>query len=325
MRAFGSFFATPTRRGGRGLLVGLLACMLVLVGCDSNGDNDDSDNGSSNTITQVAQNTSDLSTLVTALRTAELADDLDASGETFTVFAPVNSAFTSIEADSLLTKDALLNKVLTYHVVPGQAITSGQISDGQTVTTLEGSDLTFNVNGSSIEVNGASVTSADIQASNGVVHLIDGVLLENTNVVERASISPNFNILTDLVGRAGLAGALSGPGPDGEDGLTVFAPTDQAFLDALDSDGSGVIEDDEIPANAGDILQYHVLDDVFFAADVPTMETDLPTLEGSNVTVVRSGSDVSINPNADDASVVAPDVEVSNGVIHGIDTVLQIP
>jgi uncharacterized surface protein with fasciclin (FAS1) repeats len=118
---------------------------------------------------------------------------------------------------------------------------------------------------------------------------------------------------------------LSGAGPDGEDGITVFAPTNEAFLAALDANDNGTIDDGEIPSNAGDILQYHVLDDIFFAADVPTMETALPTLEGSDVTVVRSGSDVTINPDADDASVVAPDVEASNGVIHGIDTVLIPP
>ena len=105
----------------------------------------------------------------------------------------------------------------------------------------------------------------------------------------------------------------------------MFAPTNDAFLAALDNNDNGQIDDDEIPSSAAEILQYHVLDDVFFATDVPTSETNLPTLEGSELTVVRSGSDVAINPGAENASVVAPDVAVENGVIHGIDTVLQRP
>ena len=287
-----------------------------------NGTGDDND--SQATITGVAQSQNNLSTLVSALQAAGLDQNLDKEDRTFTVFAPKNSAFSSIETGDLTGNSSLLEKVLKYHVVVGQEITSGDISDGetQTVETFEGKDLTISKNGGTVTVNGATVTTADVQASNGVVHLIDGVLLKRANAVERASISPNFSILTDLVEEEGLANTLSGPGPDGEDGLTVFAPTDQAFLNALDSDDSGEIENDEVPDDAGDILKYHVLDDVFFAGDVPTSETDVPTLEGSNATVVRSGSDVTINPNDDNASVVAPNVDVSNGVIHGIDTVL---
>lgn len=317
-------FSVDSMQRWTSLCVAVLAFALVLVGCDSNGSSGDSgDDGSSSTITKLAGNNGDLSTLTSALQAAGLDEDLNAEDQTFTVFAPKDNAFSAIEAGDLTGNSSLLDKVLTYHVVAGQEIAAGDISDGQTVTTLEGEDLTFAKEGDgTVKVNGATVTTADVQASNGVVHLIDGVLLKRANAVERASISPNFSILTDLVGQENLASALSGPGPDGEDGLTVFAPTDQAFLDALDSNGNGTIDSDEVPDNAASILQYHVLDDVFFASDVPTSETDLPTLEGSNATVVRSGSDVTINPNDDNASVVTPNVDVSNGVIHGIDTVL---
>lgn len=274
--------------------------------------------------TERAVLTPQLSTLADAVSAAGLADDLSGNGP-FTVFAPVNAAFEDIDAGELTGDSELLTEVLTYHVVGGQAIAAGDITDGQTVETLEGADLTFAVDNGTVTVNGIPVSTADVQTSNGVVHLIDGVLLQSVDAVDRAILEPNFSILADLVGQAGLADALRGPGPDGEDGITVFAPTNDAFLAALDANGNGEIDDGEVPSNASEILQYHVLDDVFFAADVPTSETALPTLEGSDVTVVRSGSDVTINPNAEAASVIAPDVTVENGVIHGIDTVLSLP
>lgn len=325
------------RRVRFSLLIGLLAgSMLLLAGCDSGGSNGGDD---SKTVTELTVDTGNLSTLESAVKTAGLASTLGNENNTYTVFAPKNSAFSSIEDGDLTENSSLLNKVLTYHVVEGQEITSGDLSDGQTQTveTLEGADLTISKNSGTVTVNGATVTTADVQASNGVVHLIDGVLLQRANAVERASISPNFSILTKLVRQENLANDLSGPGPDGQDGLTVFAPTDQAFLNALDAqsnggNGDGDIDNSEIPPNAGQILKYHVLDDVFYAADEPSAPsgTQIPsgrtsgvgTLEGSNVTIDRSGSSVTINPGDDNAGVAAPDVDVSNGVIHGIDTVL---
>jgi uncharacterized surface protein with fasciclin (FAS1) repeats len=318
-----SFFRpTRPRLAARSVLVAaVVAVGMLLTGCDDDGGTGTTPEP---TVTELAAGQNDLSTLVGALQQAGLDDDLNGEGP-FTVFAPVNSAFSSIDAGELTGNDELLEDVLTYHVIAGQEITAEDISDGQTVETLDGETLRFTVDNGTVRVNGATVQTADLQASNGVVHTIDGVLLETVDVVDRAVLTPEFSILADLVGQANLTEALRGVGPDGEDGLTVFAPTNQAFLDALDQNGNDQIEDGEVPSNAGAILQYHVLDDVFFAADVPTSETPLPTLEGSEVTVVRSGSDVAINPNDDNSSVVAPDVRVSNGVIHGIDTVLIPP
>jgi transforming growth factor-beta-induced protein len=276
------------------------------------------------TVAEIVSGRSELSTLTSALPSA-LVETLSNEDQEFTVFAPANPAFGAIDAGELTGNADLLNEVLTYHVVAGQGIASGNITDGQTVTTVEGDSLTFSVGSGGVQVNGASVTTADLRGSNGVVHVIDGVLLETVDAVDRAVLTPQFSILADLVGQAGLTEALRGVGPDGEDGLTVFAPTNDAFLEALDENGNGEIDDSEVPSNAASILQYHVLDDVFFASDVPTSATDLPTLEGSDVTVVRDGSAVTLNPNNEAASVAVPNVEVENGVIHGIDTVLQIP
>ena len=268
--------------------------------------------------------TPQLSTLAQAVSAAGLGSTLSGDGP-FTIFAPVDASFDGLEVSTLTGNQQLVQDVLQYHVVAGQRVTSDQITRDLDPQTVQGATLDLEVGSGGVTVNGIPVTTTDIQTENAVIHLIDGVLLQEINAVERASITSDFTILADLVERAGLTSTLSGPGPDSQEGLTVFAPTNQAFLDALDSNGNGQIDDSEVPQNADDILAYHVLDNVFFAADVPTSETDLPTLEGSDATVVRSGSNVTINPNDDNASVIAPDVAVSNGVIHGIDTVLLPP
>jgi len=150
---------------------------------------------------------------------------------------------------------------------------------------------------------------------------------DESTITDIAQNDDRFSILADLVVRTGLDDDLG----QQDATLTVFAPTNQAFLDALDSNGNGQIDDNEIPNDAASILQYHVLGSVFYAANEPTAPsgsqipegaTDVTTLEGSDVTIDRSGSDVTINPNDEDASVVAPDVDAENGVVHGIDTVL---
>ena len=152
---------------------------------------------------------------------------------------------------------------------------------------------------------------------------------DESTITEIAQNDDRFSILAGLVVEEGLNSNLSAE----DASLTVFAPTDQAFLDALDDNDNGTIDDDEVPDDVGSILKFHVVDGVFYAADEPTapsgtqipdgQTTPVPTLEGTDVTVERSGSDVKIkNPGGDDASVVEPDVDAENGVVHGIDTVL---
>jgi uncharacterized surface protein with fasciclin (FAS1) repeats len=276
-------------------------------------------------ITEVVSESSDFSTLATALGAVGLDATLGDENATFTVFAPVNASFAPYDVDYLLDNPMLLEEVLGYHVVQGAAVFAGDLSDGDTFTTVQGDEIEVAIHNGDLFVEGAQVKTADIEASNGVVHVVDDVLLTNRTAVERATVTEAFSILVDLVGHAHLAEVLSGPGPDGKDGITVFAPTNEAFLGALDANHNGLIDNHEIPSNVGDILQYHVLDDVFFAAEVPTTKTALPTLQGAHVTVVRNGSHVAVNPDTDHAAVIAPDREVSNGVIHGINTVLTLP
>ncbi len=279
-------------------------------------------------VVQRATVTSSLSTLTTAVGEAGLAGDLKGDGP-FTVFAPVDSAFADYNVNALTNNQDLLQRVLTYHVI-GQEIRSGDLSEGESPQTLEGGTITIGLNGN-VTLNGrVTVTVTDIEVRNGVIHLLDDVLLRRTNAVQRALVTPEFSILADLVAEAGLADDLS----QEDAALTVFAPTNDAFLAALDENDNGEIDDGEIPDNAQSLLQYHVGDGVFYAADEPTDpsgtqipdgDTNVSTLEGSDVLVRRDGSSVTLNPETEASSVIAPDVDITNGVIHGIDTVLSIP
>lgn len=306
-----SVFHSTLRRWA-GLGVSLLVLALVAIGCDTDvGSNTQPETPSINDIaTEVAA----LSTLGSALQEAGLDSDL-ADGGSFTVFAPLNDAFAPpIE---LSGNPEVLRKVLRHHVVSG-TVTSNQLSNGQTIQPLAGDELTISINGG-VMVNRATVTNPDVNASNGVVHVVDGLLID---AVDRATLTPRFSIFSDLVAEAGLESVLRTQGAN--DGRTIFAPTNAALLDALDANDNGRVDDSEIPPNIAAILSYHVLDSVFRAADVPTSETPVETLEGSDLTVVRDADSgaVTINPGNEGASVTTPDVVVDNGVIHGIDTVL---
>ncbi len=306
--------ATPRVRWSR-FALGLLAVALVLVGCDSEdlGDSEQVDPSIGDYVAQVEG----FSTLNGAVQEVGLSGALEADGRT--LFAPLNSAFDPAIDPSL--NPGVAEKVIQHHLVEGTQ-PSSSLSDGQSITPLAGSDLVVGVDeGENAEdniitsVNRAAVTNADASASNGLVHVVDGLLAD---AVDRATLTPQFSIFARLVKEADLEGPLR------TGSRTVFAPTNSALLEAFDDNENGEIESGELPSTAADVLQYHVLDSVFLAEDVPTSETDVVTLEGSAVTVVRDGASgaVTINPSDEGASVSVANVEVDNGVIHGIDTVL---
>jgi uncharacterized surface protein with fasciclin (FAS1) repeats len=289
---------------------------LLLVGfaaCDS--DDPDPDPGVQD-IVALAQDTPQLSTLVTALTEADLVSTLQGDGP-FTVFAPVNDAFADLPdgaLDALLAEgnEAILQKVLTYHVVPGR-ILAEDLVDGQTVTTVEGSTLTIDLDGGAT-VNGVAITTTDIEATNGVVHLIDGVLTQNLDITEVATVR-GFDTLVAALDAANLVGALQAAGP-----FTVFAPTEQAFadlLEALDVTAEELLARDDL----ADILTYHVVEGEAFAADLSDGQV-LTTLQGGTLTVQIDGGAVSLVGASNTVDVVLPDVDASNGVIHAIDAVL---
>lgn len=276
----------------------------------------------STNVVQRASLDPNLTALVDAVNTASLAGALSDETATFTVFAPLNSAFSGLNTDAFTggeaEKENLAGNIVGYHAIQGSALAADDITDGSTPTTVEGNPVTLRTFADgSVTVNGIAVTTTDIQVRNGIIHLIDGVLLEGLNIAQRATVEPSLSTLVTAVEEAGLTNTLATGGP-----FTVFAPTNDAFVAALDDNDDGTVSGDELPNNLADILQYHVLNGTTRAGDI-TNGGSASTLEGSNVNfAVGTDGNVTINPDDEGASVSVADIEVQNGVIHVIDTVL---
>ncbi|WP_310733628.1 fasciclin domain-containing protein [Rubrivivax albus] len=275
-------------------------------------------------IVQTAIATPQFSILVEAVVAAGLVDALSAPGP-LTVFAPTDDAFAALLAELGITKDALLadtallTAVLTYHVVPGRVLASG-VPAGEAVTTLEGGIFKPTAMAGGLAISDgrnrvSNIVVTDVLASNGVIHVIDKVLLPaDKDIVQTAIATPQFSILVEAVVAAGLVDALSAPGP-----LTVFAPTDDAFAALLTELG---ITKDALLADTAlltAVLTYHVVDGRVLASGVP-IGADITTLQGGTFSV---DADLAITDGRDRmASIVATDVLASNGVIHVIDRVI---
>ncbi|MFP5461259.1 MAG: fasciclin domain-containing protein [Gammaproteobacteria bacterium] len=289
----------------------------VLAACSSgSGDKDN--------IVEIAQNDARFSILAEAVVAAGLADTLSNDGP-FTVFAPTNDAFAAllgelgVTKDQLLADKALLTQVLTYHVLRG-AVTRDAVPAGKALATVQGDIFKIDASGSDLVItDGRNRTSkiivTDLEASNGVVHAIDRVILPaNRNIVETALGLPDFSILVEAVVAADLQGALSGTGP-----FTVFAPTNAAFAALLGELG---VTKDQLLANKPlltQVLTYHVLGSRVLKAEVP-VGTPVATLQGQTLTVTPA---LAIqDQRGRSANIVATDVLASNGVIHVIDKVI---
>ena len=302
-------------------------------------------------IVEIAIETDDLSLLVDALVAANagLVEALSGEGP-FTVFAPTNEAFVNLlsilgdDYHSLEDFDTqeeidLLVDILTYHVVAGTAAFSTDLSNGQQITTLQGGMLGISLN-NGVHVIDASDTNAsvilpDVEASNGVVHVINKVLLPQSaidfvaqlqlkTIVEIAVETDDLSLLVDALVQAdaGLVEALGGEGP-----FTVFAPTNHAFVELL-----GILGDDYHSIADFDtaeekellvaVLTYHVVaGTAAFSTDLSNGQ-QIPTLQGENLGVVLNNG-VHIDDATDtNATVVLADVEASNGVVHVINKVL---
>jgi transforming growth factor-beta-induced protein len=277
-------------------------------------------------IVQVAQGLPDFSILVEAVVAAGLVDTLSSAGP-FTVFAPNNAAFAALLGELKLTKEQLLaNKglltaVLTYHVLPGKVLAAG-IREGAQATTVQGQLLTLSLMGgaSITDAQGrkANIVATDVAASNGVIHVIDKVILPQAkNIVEIAVSLPDFSILVEAVLAANLQGTLGGAGP-----FTVFAPTNAAFaalLDELKVTKEALLADKALLTK---VLTYHVLPAKVLAKDV-TDGLMATTVQGQQFTLNKAGNNLHIlDARQRGANVVATDVQASNGVIHVIDRVL---
>ncbi len=263
-------------------------------------------------------------TLVAALQAAELVDALKAEGP-FTVFAPTDDAFAALPAgtiDELLKPEnkQALTDILLYHVVSGKVM-AADVTSLTSATTLLGKDVTVKVDMGNVYINDAKVIITDIVTSNGVIHVIDAVLIPaaeeaaSNTIVDIAVADGRFNTLVAAVTAAELVETLSGEGP-----FTVFAPTDDAFA-ALPA---GTVESLLLPENKQaltDILLYHVVSGKVMAADVVTL-TSAATVLGKEVTITVKDGNVYLN---DTVQVIITDIEASNGVIHVIDAVLLPP
>jgi len=264
-------------------------------------------------IPRTAQCTGVHDSLVAGVIQAELLETLQGTGP-FTLFAPTDQAFTDagIDLASLDTPEgkAALTDILLYHVVSGE-VPSSAVTDCMSATAVNGQPLAFTV-GTTVMVNDATVTTADVATSNGVIHVIDKVLTPSASpndIPRTAQCTGIHNALVSAVVQAELLTTLQGDGP-----FTLFAPTDQAFTDAGIDLAS--LDTPEGKAALTDILLYHVI-----AGEVPSSavtECLTATTVNGNPISFTVGDGVMVN----DASVTLADVNTSNGVIHVIDKVL---
>jgi uncharacterized surface protein with fasciclin (FAS1) repeats len=255
----------------------------------------------------------------TILEEAVLAAELDGtlSGDgSFTVFAPSDDAFDGLPAgalDLILANTEQLTDLLLNHVHSGNVL-STDLSDGMMVPTLNETELTVSIDGMTVMIDLATVTQADLTASNGVVHVIDKVLLpdfgqEDTTVYSIIKASPIHTTLEAAIDAAGLGETLSGDGP-----FTVFAPTDDAF-DALPT---GALDDllADIPLLT-EILKHHVHSGNVLSTDLSD-GMEVPTLNDDVLVVSIDAGSVMI----DISTVIQPDIVANNGVVHVINAVL---
>ena len=277
------------------------------------------------TVVDIAVADGRFTTLVTALGAADLVGVLSGEGP-FTVFAPTDDAFNNLPEgtlDSLLADIPALTDVLLYHVVSGKVM-AADVVGLNSAETVQGSSVGISVMGESVMVDDANVIITDIEGSNGVIHVIDAVIIPPAEevaaeevvaeepaqtVVDIAVADGRFTTLVTALGAADLVGVLSGEGP-----FTVFAPTDDAFNNLPEGTLDSLLAD--IPALT-DVLLYHVVSGKVMAADVVGLNS-AETVQGSSVGISVMGESVMV----DDANVIITDIEGSNGVIHVIDAVI---
>ena len=273
-------------------------------------------NASSQTVFDIIESSEVHNTLEVAIVAAGLDETLASEGP-FTVFAPTDDAFSLVPANVLETLLAdptgQLTQILLNHVVSGTAL-STDLSDGMMITTLQGGEVSVSITDGMVMIGNANVIVADITADNGVVHVIDAILVPEmpTNTVfDIIANSDVHNTLETAIVAAGLDETLASEGP-----FTVFAPTDDAFslipadvIETLLADPTGLLTQ---------ILLNHVVSGT-------TLSTDLS--DGMMITTLQGGEvAVSINDGVvmiGNATVIVADLQADNGVVHVIDAVIE--
>ena len=301
-----------------------LSAALSFTACK---DNDDDPKN----IVQTAQATEDLSSLVAALTRAGLVDALNANGP-FTVFAPTNAAFSAfLTANGFANLEAVpvdvLKQVLLNHVVNGEVRAAAVPTEGYVKTLATFGTTTNNLSvlaqrsaAGVVTINkDVKVTTADVLATNGVVHIVDKVIGLPT-VVNHALNNANFTSLVAALTRADLGvdyvSILSGAGP-----FTVFAPTNAAFaalLTELNLPNLAAIP----AATLNAVLQYHVVNGANVVASSLTNGQVVATFGGSNFTINLTGGAKIVDGQNRTTNIIITDVQGANGVVHAIDKVL---
>lgn len=265
-------------------------------------------------VVDVAAEAGSFETLIAAAKAADLVPALKGHGP-MTVFAPTDDAFDKLPdgtVASLLEPENKnqLQTILKFHVVPGRVDASG-VARRRVLNSLADQRLDVSFTGGSITVNDARVVTPNVRADNGVIHVIDSVMMPETkNIVEIAQAA-EFTTLVKAVKAAGLVDALSSDGP-----FTVFAPTDDAF-GKLDSGTLESLLQPENKAQLRAILKYHVVSGRVYADDV-IGGGRAETLQGQRVTTAFNDGQLRV----DDAAITTTGIDTSNGVIHVIDSVL---
>ncbi len=306
------------------ILITFTAGLLTACGGDDDDDNDDSmetEATIAGTLTADAQ----FSTLVTAAQTADLVGALDDEDATLTLFAPTNDAFDKLGQDTitaLLSDTDQLTDILQYHLISGAAVeaTAAIASAGSKIEMANGDEAALSLSGDDLLLNLSTITVTDIQASNGVIHVIDTVLqppadrgTPSNNIVETAIAAGNFTTLVTALQAAGLDSVLA----DESETYTVFAPSDDAFALIPEATLTGLLADT-------DALQGVLLQHVIIGAEVDSITA--MTLNGSSANTAAD-EDVSIaivdgELQIQGAVVTTADIYTSNGIIHVIDQVI---
>lgn len=288
----------------------LILGLITVQACDDDDDGP-TDTDDAGNIVEVASSDDDFSDLVSALEDADLVTALEGDGP-FTVFAPTNDAFAELPEgfiEDLSTEE--LTEILSYHVVESE-VASTDLQTEQSVDGLDGGQLFITTNGDVVVNDTATVIDADIEASNGIIHAIDQVLLPDSYLDVAGIISKRYSLetLENAVSDAGLEFTLQNEGP-----FTVFAPDNEAFEDVDLSE----LSEEELQ----DVLAYHVISEEILSDDIETSTVE--TVNGATLEInVDDNGNVTLTDQAGNTSAVtAVDFQGTNGVVHIIDGVLS--
>jgi len=256
-------------------------------------------------------------TLAAALGAAGLVDAVKGPGP-FTVFAPTDEAFAKLPKGTVETllkpeNKGQLQAILKYHVVPGKVM-AADVVKVKGAKSLNGQRIDVKVEGGKVSVDNANVVKTDIGCTNGVIHVIDSVILPSSDAIPVVADKAGFKTLLAAVKAAGLAETLSGEGP-----FTVFAPTDEAFAKLPAATLSDLLKPENKDKLAA-ILKYHVVAGRVYSEDAVAAKS-ANTVQGAAIAIKANDKGAFVN----DAKILKTDVDASNGVIHVIDSVILPP